>query len=131
VHQQPRDPRIGLLLVGFRPIAPLTAIARHLGWPGEVLSDPDRDLYGRLGIGRAPWWRIYTPRTLAIYARALRGGRRLSRPVEDTRQLGADAITVGSTVRAVWRPRSPDDRPDAADVIARATETLHEIGRTR
>ncbi|SDY04949.1 hypothetical protein SAMN05661080_02138 [Modestobacter sp. DSM 44400] len=119
------DPRIGLLLIGFSPADRLDPIARRLGWTGAVLSDPDRELYRRLGIGRAPWWRVYTPATLAIYVRARRAGRRPSRPTgEDTRQLGADAIMVGATVLTLWRPRSPDDRPSAADVLDEGRRAL-------
>jgi hypothetical protein len=112
------SPRPGLILIGFSPPAPLAAIARHLGWPGPVLTDPHRVLYRRLGIGRAPLWQVYSPGTLAIYAAALARGHRLARPVEDTRQLGADAIMINGVVRRLWRPRSPDDRPAAAEVIA-------------
>jgi hypothetical protein len=111
-------PRPGLILVGFSPPAPLAAIARHLGWPGLVLTDPHLLLYRRLGIGRAPLRHFYSPGTLATYAAALARGHRLARPVEDTRQLGADAIMVRGVVRRLWRPRSPDDRPAAAEVIA-------------
>jgi hypothetical protein len=127
VHSEHDDPRVGLVLVGFSPADRLAALARHLGWPGVVLSDRERLLYRRLGIGRAPWWRIYTPATLAVYARARRAGRGLPRPVEDTRQLGADAIMVDGVVTVLWRPRSPDDRPKAAEVIA-AARTAAEAG---
>jgi hypothetical protein len=65
-------------------------------------------------------WRVYSPGTLATYAGALARGHRLSRPAEDTRQLGADAVKVDGQVRALWRPRTPDDRPPAAEVIAAA-----------
>jgi hypothetical protein len=109
-----------LILVGFSPARPLSAIARHLGWPGLVLSDPERTLYRRLGIGRAPLWRVYSPRTLATYAAAVARGRRLARPAEDTRQLGGDAIMVDGQVRMLWRPRTPNDRPGAPEVIAAA-----------
>ena len=112
--------RPGLILVGFSPPGPLAAIARHLGWPGLVLSDPDRLLYRRLGVGRAPLWRVYSPGTLATYAAALARGQRLARPTEDTRQLGADAVMVHGVVRRLWQPRTPDDRPQAAGVIAAA-----------
>jgi hypothetical protein len=119
VHQTAStDARLGLILVGFSPARPLAAIARHLGWPGLVLSDPGRVLYRRLGIGRAPLQQVYSPGTLATYAVALARGHRLARPVEDTRQLGADAILVHGVVRRLWRPRTPDDRPTAAEVIA-------------
>lgn len=114
------SPQPGLILIGFRPPAPLAAIARHLGWPGLVLTDPHRVLYRRLGIGRASLWQVYSPGTLATYAAALARGHRLARPVEDTRQLGADAIMAQGVVRRLWRPRTPDDRPAAAEVIAAA-----------
>ena len=112
------SPRPGLILVGFSPPAPLAAIARHLGWPGLVLTDPHRVLYRRLGIGRAPLRQVYSPGTRASAAAAVARGHRLARPVEDTRQLGADSIMVRGVVRRLWRPRSPDDRPAAAGVIA-------------
>jgi len=112
------SPRPGLILVGFSPPAPLAAIARHLGWPGLVLTDPHRVLYRRLGIGRAPLRQVYSPGTRATAAAALARGHRLARPVEDTRQLGADSIMVRGVVRRLWRPCSPDDRPAAAGVIA-------------
>lgn len=105
------------MAVGFSPADRLSAIARHLGWQGTVLADRKRLLYHRLGVERAPWWRVYSPGTLAVYARARRAGQPLPRPVEDTRQLGADAIMVDSVVTTLWRPHSPDDRPPAADVL--------------
>lgn len=118
MHQARDDPRTGLILIGFSPPQPLAAIARHLGWPGPILTDHERVLYRRLGVGRAPLWRVYSPATLATYAAALARGHRLARPVEDTRQLGADAIMIDGIVRQLWRPRTPDDRPAAAEVIA-------------
>lgn len=113
-------PGIGLVAVGFSPADRLAAITRRLGWTGTVLSDPGRELYERLGVGRAPWWRIYTPGTLALYGRAAVRRQRLNRPQEDTHQLGADALMVAGTVTTLWRPASPDDRPPAAEVIAAA-----------
>jgi hypothetical protein len=124
VHQAHDDPRIGLILVGFSPPERLAALARHLGWPGRVLADQPRALYGRLAVGRAPLWRVYSPATLASYAAAAARGHRLTRPVEDTRQLGADAIMIDSTVRLLWRPHTPSDRPPPGQVIAAARAWL-------
>lgn len=124
MQQQQRDDRVGLVLVGFSPAERLAAIARHLGWEGRVLADPDRVLYRRLGIGRAPLWRVYTPSTVAIYGRAARRGERLRRAEEDTRQLGGDAVLVDGIVTRVWRPASPDDRPAAEEVVAVAAAAL-------
>jgi len=124
VHRSAPDPRITLVFVGFSPAPRLKGLARHLGWPGPVLSDEPRRLYAELGLGRASLWRTYSPRTLALYGRALLRGRRPQRPVEDTRQLGADAVVVDGTVVRLWRPRSPDDRPAAAAVVAEAARLL-------
>jgi hypothetical protein len=109
-----------LVAVGFSPVDRLVAVTRHLGWTGRVLSDPGRRLYTRLGIGRAPWGRVYSPGTVALYARAVARGHRLAKPEEDARQLGADAVAVDGIVTVLWRPRSPDDRPGAAEVLAAA-----------
>jgi hypothetical protein len=125
--RRPDASHVALVLVGFSPADRLAVIARAIGWRGEVLADPQRRLYSRLGVGRAPLWRVYTPATLATYARAAlgRAGRRPARrlprrPQEDTRQLGADAVLVDGIVRVLWRPRSPDDRPPASQVVAAA-----------
>ncbi len=115
---------VGLVLIGFSPPERLAALARHLRWPGLVLSDPTRRIYQQLGFGRAPLWRVYSARTVLTYARAVRTGHRLPRPVEDTRQLGGDAIVVDGTVVQLWRPRSPDDRPTASEVLAAAEAQL-------
>jgi hypothetical protein len=37
---------------------------------------------------------------------------------------GADAVAVDGTVVRVWRPRSPDDRPAASEVVAEAERLL-------
>jgi hypothetical protein len=124
VHKQHENPSVGLVVVGFSPADRLAALARHLGWPGQVLSDPGRVLYAALDLRRAPVWRVYSPRTVLTYARAVRRGHRLPRPVEDTRQLGGDAVIVDGTVVRLWRPRTPDDRPQAAEVLAAADEVL-------
>ncbi len=92
MYQAHDDPRAGLILIGFSPPDRLAALARHLTWPGRVLADQQRALYRRLGVVRAPLWRVYSPATLATYAAAAARGHRLGRPAEDTRQLGADAI---------------------------------------
>lgn len=113
---------MGLVCVGFSPPERLGALARHLGWAGMVVSDEERVLYRTLGLGRAPWWRIYSPRTLLTYARARRAGRPLPRPVEDTRQLGGDAVVVDGVVVRLWRPRTPEDRAKPHVVLAAADE---------
>jgi hypothetical protein len=118
VHEQHDDPSVGLVLLGFSPPDRFAALARHLRWPGLVLTDPDRRVYQALGIGRAPLWRVYSPGTLLVYAHAGIHGRRPPTPAEDTRQLGGDAIVVDGRVVHLWRPRTPNDRPSPEEVLA-------------
>ncbi len=124
MQQSPRDPRIELVLVGFSPASRLAPIARRLGWEGQVLGDEPRRLYRRLGLGRAPWWRVYTVPTIATYLRHLRDASGTPDTGEDTRQLGGDAVALAGRVTTLWRPRSPDDRPDAAAILAAAAAML-------
>lgn len=106
--------------VGFSPPDALAPLAEHLGWRGRFLADTERRLYRDLGLGRAPWWRVYSPGTIAIYVRAARRGRRGTAAVEDTRQLGGDALVREGRAVARWNPRSPDDRVPAAELAAAA-----------
>ncbi|HSK60902.1 MAG TPA: AhpC/TSA family protein [Actinomycetospora sp.] len=112
-----------VVAVGFSPPAVLRSLAEYLSWRGAFLSDEDRVLYRVLGLGRAPWWRVYSPGTLAIYAR---GRRRRGRPegpegpAEDTRQLGGDAVVRDGVARVLWTPRSPDDRVAPQDLVESA-----------
>lgn len=111
---------IGMITVGFSPPRPLRELAAHLGLTGAMLSDEHRSLYRLLGLRRAPLWQVYSPGTLTYYALARLRGRELRRPVEDTRQLGGDAIVADGTIVRRWMPRSPDDRVPPAHLVAAA-----------
>lgn len=110
-----------VVAVGFSPPEVLRSLAEYLSWRGPFLSDEDRALYRVLGLGRAPWWRVYSPGTLAIYARGRRRRRRPEgAPGEDTRQLGGDAVVRDGVARVLWSPRSPDDRVAPQDLVESA-----------
>ncbi|MDQ4103508.1 MAG: hypothetical protein M3186_07300 [Actinomycetota bacterium] len=109
VRQQAAGRPIGLIACGFSPPDALAALADHVGWPGQFLSDQNRRLYRLLGLGRAKLWQVYSIGTLARYAAAARG-HPLPRPVEDTRQMGGDALLQDGVVVRRWLPRTPDDR---------------------
>jgi hypothetical protein len=120
VQRRHTDPRIGLAAVGFSPPEALAELAEHLDWRAPFLADQQRTLYRLLGLGRAGARQVYSPGTLGVYARALARGQRLSRPVEDTRQLGGDGILADGVLVRRWRPQSPDDRVDAAVLLTEA-----------
>jgi hypothetical protein len=97
----------------------LAAYRVHLDIDFPILADPDRSLYRAVGAGRGSLRRVWSPGTIALYARLLRRGRRLRAPKDDTRQLGADLLVdADGRLRRVWLPASPDLRPDIAELVA-------------
>lgn len=120
--QSELDGAVPLVVVGFSPADALAPLGRHLGLTGLVLSDPDRVLYHRLGLRRAPIWQVYSPGTIARYALLKLRGVRLHKPVEDTRQMGGDTLVVDGRVERLWRPATPDDRAAPARIADVARE---------
>ena len=97
----------------------LAAYRRHLGVPFPVLADTERGLYHLVGAGRGSVRNVWSPGTLAMYARLMVRGRRLRLPTQDIRQLGADVVVDrdGRMYRR-WLPPSPDARPSMTEIIA-------------
>lgn len=108
-----------VVVVTFAEPARLAAYRDHLAVPFPLLADPDRTLYRLLGVERGSRRQVWSPGTLRLYGRLLRRGRRLRRPTEDVRQLGADAV-VGRTgvLRYLALPPAPDRRPPVDELIA-------------
>ncbi len=102
----------------------LAAYRNHLQIEFPVLADVDRALYDLFGAGRGSLRNVWSPGTLAMYARLLRRGRRIQPPTEDTRQLGADAI-IGpdGRLRRLWLPPRPDARPSIETIIDAVSES--------
>ena len=99
----------------------LAAYRAHLDIDFPLLADPTRSLYDLVGAGRGSLRRVWSPGTIAMYARLVRRGRRLRPPSEDTRQLGADLlIDAHGRLRRVWLPESPDRRPSLDEIVAAA-----------
>jgi hypothetical protein len=97
----------------------IAAYRRHLALDTPVVADPERRLYQAIGAGRGGLRQVWSPGTIAAYARLIRRGRRLRRPAEDTRQLGADVVVDRTgTVRRVWLPSGPDRRPSPDEIAA-------------
>ena len=110
------------MAVGFSPVDALRALADELAWPWPFLSDTERLVYARLGLERAPRRAVYNPGTLRRYRDAAARGVPVKRPVEDTRQLGGDAVVKDGVVVRVFRPASPDDRAPVSELLAAVSE---------
>ena len=108
-----------IALVTFAEPERLAAYSEHLGLPFPIVADPDRRLYAALGLERGTFRDVWSLGTLKMYWRLLRQGRRLSRPNEDTRQLGADLIVASDgRIAKVFRPATPDARPTVDELLA-------------
>jgi len=106
-------------VVTFAESAELGRYQSRLQLPFPLLADPDRTLYQRFGVGRGSLSEVWGVETLRMYGRLLRAGRRLRRPVDDTRQLGGDfVLDAEHRLVAAFRPRSPSSRPTVDDLIA-------------
>ena len=111
------------VVVTFTDRRYLAEYRTHLAIDFPIVADTDLGLYRALGIGRGSLRQVWSPGTMAMYAQLLRRGRRLRRPVDDTRQLGADALVDrNGTLARVWRPSSPDARPPVAELIDAADD---------
>lgn len=119
--QQLAEPDVPVLAVGFDPAPALAEVATALGRRGPFLVDADRVVYRRLDLRRAPWWRVWSPRTLLWYHRdaATPDGAGSALPT-DVRQMGGDAVVVDGAVVTCWRPRTPVDRVDPGVLLAAA-----------
>lgn len=110
-----------VVAVGFSPPGALVDLAGHLRWPWPFLTDPDRMLYERLGLPRVGPAEVWTGATRAIYRDALGRGERVPKPVEDTSQLGGDAVVGHGRVLRLFRTASPTDRVPVPELIAALT----------
>lgn len=120
MQQLAGDRGIKVVAVGFSPPQALAELADHLGWTGLFLADEQRELYHRLELGRAPLWRVYSVGTMARYAVAAGRGVRMPRSVEDTRQMGGDALLQDGVAVRRWLPCTPDDRVDPRRLVTAA-----------
>lgn len=97
-----------------------------MGYKGEMrlpfplLADPHRRVYRAYGMGRGGVWDIWGPSTWWAYLRLFLKGRRWRGIQDDPAQLGGDVI-IGRDGRIAYhyRSRSPADRPDATELVAR------------
>ena len=91
-----------------------------------MLADPKRVAYQAFALERLSWFHVFSPRTLNLYFKLLREGKKLQNyGKEDYYQAGGDfLIDPHGNVLFAHRSEDPSDRPPAAKL-------LQEIDRTR
>jgi peroxiredoxin len=89
----------------------------------RFLSDPERKLYARYGVGEAKWRDVFAPRTLLYYARAALRGKKFweARPDQgkaEVKQLGGNFVVGPSGKLTFVHPsKEPADRPTAEAIL--------------
>ncbi len=106
-------------LVTFSAQRKLRGYRARLALPYPVLADETRAAYRAYGLGRGRWWRVWGPATLRAYARLLRRGERVGKPVEDTLQLGGDFVVApDGRLALAYASHDPADRPSVDAILA-------------
>jgi len=119
-HRQRELDEAGALLVvvSAEPADQIAPVARKEGWTGPVLGDPQRIAYRAFGLGRLPWYRVFTPKTLVLYAGFMLRGRFPEPPGQDAMQQGGDfLVDAAGVIRFAYAGRRSDDRPPVEDLI--------------
>ena len=107
-----------VVLITFTRARNLRGFRHRLGLGYPVLTDETRDVYREYSLGRGAWRQIWSLPTLRTYRRLLRAGERVSRPTEDTRQLGGDFVVDSEGVLVyTYRSQRPDDRPPVEQLL--------------
>ncbi len=108
-----------IAVVTFTDPERLGSYVEHLGVRFPVVTDVDRELYRALGVERGTRRQVWSLGTLKMYAQLVRSGRKLRRTHEDILQLGADVVVgADGTIIKLFRPASPDARPDVDELLA-------------
>jgi peroxiredoxin len=104
---------VSIIIISFAQPAPLLQYQKHHRWPFTILADPNRVAYKAFNLPRLSWWRVFSPRTLKLYFKLLRQGKkRQDYGKEDIQQAGGDfLIDRAGYILYAHRSREPSDRP--------------------
>jgi peroxiredoxin len=116
---------VAVLVVSFEPPRQAARVARTLGLPYPVLSDPDRRAYRMFGLKQGQRERLWSTETAGAYLRGLLRGTLPRRPRGDTAQLGGDFV-IDARGRIVFAHRgtSPADRPQVSALVDALREAV-------
>ncbi len=113
-----------VVLITFTDPGNLPEYLERNGLDLPVVVDPDRSAYRTFGLGRGSVRRVWGAKAAKRYAQILRadGVKGLSRPTEDTLQLGGDFVIApdGTLAYGFWG-EGPDDRPSVDELLEAVT----------
>lgn len=108
-----------VVVITFSAPARVLAYQRDHLYPLTVLVDERRTAYAAYELGRGSWTKVWGLNTLREYARLIRQGWNVHRPLDDTLQLGGDFV-VDREGRLAYAYRSvdPADRPPVEELVS-------------
>ena len=119
VKAQFEERGVEIVVVSFAKPERLVYYQQVHQWPFTLLADPDRNAYKYLGLGRLPWYRVFSFSTIRMYLKLLREGRTIqSYGKDDYYQAGGDfLINYDGKVLFAHRSHDPADRPSGAKLL--------------
>jgi peroxiredoxin len=116
---------IGVVAVGHAPPAVVARFIEREKIPFPVVTDPNREGYRHLGLGRVSFWHFLRPRIVLNFIKLLFKGekiRRLTR-TEDVFQLGGDfLVDRNRRVLVAYPSRDATDRPSVETILKWRTD---------
>lgn len=109
-----------VLVISFEAARRTRGFCRRLRLPPDwrCLVDERRAAYAAYGMGRNPWWRVFTPGSALRYGLMYLRGERTNRPRGDIFQMGGDFVVDREARLVLAHPnRTPHDRPSVAELL--------------
>ncbi len=107
-----------VLLITFSSAEQARRWRDETGIDFPLLLDANRAVYRAYGL-RSSIWRVWQPKVLAYYARALLQGQRWRGIRDDPHQLGGDfVVDAAGMLRFAHRSEDPTDRPAVDKLLA-------------
>jgi peroxiredoxin len=110
---------VSIVVISFAEPQRLAQYQEHHQWPFVILTDPKRTAYDAFALKRLSWLQVFSPATLKLYWRLLRGGKqREDYGKDDIYQGGGDfLIDRDGNLLFAHRSRDPADRPTATKLL--------------
>jgi peroxiredoxin len=110
---------VAVAVISFAEPAKLVPYQEHHRWPFTILADPKRVAYRQFALKRLSWLQVFSPATLKLYWKLLRGGlKREDYGKEDIYQSGGDfLLDRDGNILFAHRSQDPSDRPSASRLL--------------
>lgn len=117
---------VAVIVISFAQPEQILRYQNDHQWPFAILADPGRIAYKAFNLPCLSWWRVFSLRTLALYARLIREGkRRRDYGKEDIQQAGGDfLVDREGNILFAHRSRDPADRPQPEKLLEEIKEKV-------